>query len=321
MDLPEVSIISPVYNVQQFLPTFFNSVVSQSFTNWELIMVNDGSTDESGKLCYDFSNTDERIKVFSKENGGVSSARNLGLSKAKGAYIYFADPDDELLPDCLKTLVDYMGDGVDLVSASYERIVEGRVESKIITPPPTVYDLPSFLEEITHIPNARWLERYLVTKLFKHKTIEDYGLHFDSQLSYREDVVFLFSYLIHCKNSIVTVNKDVYRYYRRSSGLALTGARSSNLDFYFSLIKCFKLLGEGGTYKAAKRNLVRDIKRDYQHAYRIIHESAETNRIKGDLNSINEEMKSVSLIDYSLLRVKFFLRPIYRFFRSCFNKK
>ena len=121
-NLPKVSIIIPVYNVAEYLRRGLDSVLSQSFQDFELILVDDGSTDASGKMCDEYADSDSRIQVIHKENGGVSSARNAGLDCAKGEWVYFIDPDDVLLPDGLRTLVDGISEEVDAVMGGYEEI-------------------------------------------------------------------------------------------------------------------------------------------------------------------------------------------------------
>ena len=96
--MPLFSIIIPVYNVLEYLPRCVSSICNQSFTNWEMLLIDDGSTDGSEDLCDQFAASDPRIRVFHKPNGGVSSARNFGLRYASGDYILFVDSDDFLLP-------------------------------------------------------------------------------------------------------------------------------------------------------------------------------------------------------------------------------
>lgn len=100
-----VSIIPPVYNVENYLDKFIESIINQSFSDWELILVDDGSTDKSGIIADDYATKDSRIKVIHKANGGAPSARNTGIEVAKGKYVYFPDPDDWLDPDYLERIV------------------------------------------------------------------------------------------------------------------------------------------------------------------------------------------------------------------------
>lgn len=91
---PIISIIVPVYNTEKYLDKCIQSVLAQTYTNWELLLIDDGSTDSSGAICDKYAAEDNRIRVFHKENGGVSSARNLGLDNAQGEWISFVDADD-----------------------------------------------------------------------------------------------------------------------------------------------------------------------------------------------------------------------------------
>ena len=99
---PLVSFIIPIYNVAPYLEKCIMSVLNQSFENYEIIAVNDGSTDNSGEILEKFGKEDVRVHVITKKNGGVSSARNAGIAAAKGTWLYFVDGDDFLLPDILQ---------------------------------------------------------------------------------------------------------------------------------------------------------------------------------------------------------------------------
>lgn len=102
--VPKVSVIVPVYKVEKYLPECIESVLAQTFTDFELILVDDGSPDNSGKICDDYAARDSRIRVFHKENGGVSSARNLGIEKAFGEWIALIDGDDRWLSSHLENI-------------------------------------------------------------------------------------------------------------------------------------------------------------------------------------------------------------------------
>ena len=97
--MSKISIIVPIYNTEQYLPRCIDSILSQSLTDFELLLIDDGSIDGSGAICDAFAEKDNRVRVFHKENGGVSSARNLGLNEAKGEWVCFVDSDDELMPN------------------------------------------------------------------------------------------------------------------------------------------------------------------------------------------------------------------------------
>ena len=96
---PKISIIVPIYNMEQYLERCVDSILSQTYKNFEVILVNDGSTDNSGNICDDYAKKDQRIKVIHKKNGGISSARNAGIKLSKGQWLLFIDRDDCVKPD------------------------------------------------------------------------------------------------------------------------------------------------------------------------------------------------------------------------------
>ena len=115
---PIISVIVPVYNVEQYLPRCIDSILAQTFTDFELLLIDDGSKDKSGAICDAYARKDPRIRVFHKPNGGVSSARNMGLDNAKGEWIAFVDSDDWVNEDFLANFVE-IDSGEDLLSQGF----------------------------------------------------------------------------------------------------------------------------------------------------------------------------------------------------------
>ena len=116
---PKISVIVPVYNVEKYLPRCIDSILSQTFKDFELLLIDDGSPDNCGKICDEYAAKDRRVRVFHKPNGGVSSARNLGLDKACGEWITFIDSDDYVAVDYLEELVSFkINSGAELVAIS-----------------------------------------------------------------------------------------------------------------------------------------------------------------------------------------------------------
>lgn len=109
---PIISIIVPVYNGDKYLSRCVDSILNQTFQDWELLLVDDGSTDKSGEICDEYAIKDKRIKAFHKKNGGVSSARNYGIKHIEGEWIMFCDADDELMAFCLKKLISFIQEGI-----------------------------------------------------------------------------------------------------------------------------------------------------------------------------------------------------------------
>ena len=121
--MPTISVIMPVYNSKEYLPTAIESVLNQSFTDFELLLIDDGSTDGSEKLCDEFTSKDSRVKALHKENGGICSARNYGISYSSGQYITFIDNDDSYEKDFLKDTYQLMETKkYDFVKTGYEKV-------------------------------------------------------------------------------------------------------------------------------------------------------------------------------------------------------
>ena len=106
MNEPLISVIVPVYNVEKYLPQCLDSIKNQTYTNLEIILVDDGSTDSSESICEDYAKSDSRIKLYHKENGGLSDARNYGIERASGQYFTFIDSDDYITKDYVSYLLE-----------------------------------------------------------------------------------------------------------------------------------------------------------------------------------------------------------------------
>ena len=123
-----ISVIVPVYNVEKYLEKCVSSIVNQTYKNLEIMLVDDGSTDSSGKMCDEFAKKDDRIKVIHKPNGGLSDARNSALKIAKGDYIGFVDSDDYIADDMFETLCDLMEDNnSDISIVSFYEIYNNKL--------------------------------------------------------------------------------------------------------------------------------------------------------------------------------------------------
>lgn len=134
MDEPLVSVIIPVYNVKKYLRQCLDSVTGQTYKNIEIILVDDGSTDDSGRICDYYANADSRIKVIHKENGGLSDARNIGIEQSNGIYINFVDSDDYICKNCIEVLLSTaICQSVPLVVCGYKKFIDGKNNHKEIS--------------------------------------------------------------------------------------------------------------------------------------------------------------------------------------------
>lgn len=217
IDNPKISIIVPVYNVEQYLSQCIASILAQTFTNFEVLLIDDGSTDNSGRICDEFAKKDNRIRVFHKENGGVSSARNLGLDNAKGEFVGFVDGDDVLSPVYLMVLLKPMEDWrIDLVIAQYtsKSFKSVSLDEEIIHL--EVKDSTSYLENVLR---TGVIDGYLWNKLFKRKVILDNSIRFRKDISVWEDMLFVVSYCYFIR--LIALTDNTIYYYRYWSGSAV----------------------------------------------------------------------------------------------------
>ncbi|MGM9734829.1 MAG: glycosyltransferase family 2 protein [Candidatus Cryptobacteroides sp.] len=210
-----ISIIIPVYNAQDYIESCLASIRAQDFLDYEVIAVDDGSTDTSGEICDRFASEDGRFKVLHRANGGVSSARNEGIDAAQGEYLMFVDSDDALLPGALKALSDAAGD-YDFVLGGHIAD-DGKSASTVVPARSERYpggDMASFFEDnLTRncvMLDSPW------AKLFRRSTVG--RLRFNNDISYAEDKLFVFSFFALC-GSAVTVQVPVYRYNIRPCSL------------------------------------------------------------------------------------------------------
>lgn len=130
-NMVELSIIVPVYNVEKYICKCLDSILAQTFSDFEVILVDDGSTDASGKICDDYAKKDNRIVVIHRENGGLSAARNTGIKYANGAFIAFVDSDDYIAPNMYETLINVSKEtGADIVKCGFHEFVDDNITVK-----------------------------------------------------------------------------------------------------------------------------------------------------------------------------------------------
>ena len=233
----KISIIMPVYNSEKYLSEAIESILSQSFNEFELLLVNDGSTDGSGVICDSYQEKDSRIKVIHKENGGICSARNAGLRIAKGEYITFCDNDDIFLPGLLEDNYKIAKDNdVDLMRYSRsQRITDdkGKVfQNHIIIPDTIISDGYSEQYDVIRCSNAVW------NALYRRSIISDYGIRFPEKMRFgNEDLAFNLQILPYCKT--FGFNSKVYYIWEMRKSHSTTAKFSIN--YFSSLYKCMRM--------------------------------------------------------------------------------
>ena len=184
-----ISVIIPVYKAEKYLSRCIASLLAQSFTAFELLLIDDGSPDNSGKICHDWAERDCRIRVLHQTNAGVSTARNKGLDEAKGEYIVFVDSDDYVGTDYLKHLYEERPLNLDSIVVQGFTIVSEQADRQYTTSfIPSVYTGRD-VRELFLNDEMRDM-RGPVAKLFSRVLIERLGLRFPAEISFGEDTIF-----------------------------------------------------------------------------------------------------------------------------------
>lgn len=239
-----ISVVVPIYNVEKYLDKCVSSIVNQSYTNLEIILVDDGSTDNSGKLCEKWIQEDERIRVIHKENGGLSSARNEGLKIAQGEYIVFVDSDDYIEKDIIKICyeqictanVDLIIFGYRTLNENYKTILDYKFEEKEYN----VFKLNKDFYNM--ISNSSF--GYVWNKMYKIKILKSNELIFNTEIDKREDLIFNLSLLKYIKK-FKYINNIGYNYLQRSTSLLHSNSliESNNIKKYFDILSTFSING------------------------------------------------------------------------------
>ena len=222
----KISVIVPVYNVETYLERCVESILHQTYTNFELILINDGSTDSSGQICDHLAYQYENIKVYHIENAGVSNARNIGIQLATGVWITFVDSDDFVTKDYLATLASAVeGGNVGFVIAPLHHIKNGIVTD--LPPYSGRKELWSTEETMKELLMTTKTSFFPVAKLFKRDLLVDEKFNTDYHLA--EDALFLTELLLKTRCSSVFIDKPIY-YYDHREGSATTSVNRYAFD-------------------------------------------------------------------------------------------
>lgn len=218
-----VTIIIPIYNVEKYVEKCLDSVIKQSYKNIEIILINDGSTDLSGKICEKYAKIDKRIKYIDKKNEGVSKTRNLGIKMATGSFVIFVDADDYISEKCVETLyqqiiynnadISICGN-VDLYEKKYKK--SNRLTCKKIM---------SSREALKELLDEKYFTSVIWAKIYRRKIINN--IFFDNNLEIAEDLDFLYR-TINAANTVSIDTNNVVYYYRIRENSATTDMYSES---------------------------------------------------------------------------------------------
>lgn len=220
-----ISIIVPVYNVEAYLSDTIISVMNQDYSNWELLLIDDGSTDKSAEICENFAEIDKRIKVYHTLNKGVSHARNVGIRESRGEYIVFCDSDDIISPLFLSTLKDKLEEsGADIARCDM-RIIDENVHSfrdGNCSFPWEVYDSSRIIELPESMYHVVW------GKMYKKHLIANHDIVFDESMNRGEDTLFAYETTL-CSSRIIYSDNEYVNYRVRHDSLM----RSKSINSLF----------------------------------------------------------------------------------------
>lgn len=257
MNSPKVSIIVPVYNREKCIVCCIQSILQSIFQDFEILLIDDGSTDSTSSLCEQLAKTDSRVKYYRQKNKGVSAARNYGLSLSAGLWITFIDSDCAILTNHLDVMTKNLADNIDLIMTGYtsgsytneEIIVSNKGTNnnqEIIIRPSAVEYLFNDFQPFENVFYPIW------NKFFKRSIIEKYNLQFDESMSLGEDQVFLCNYLLYAKG-IYYLKRNTYIEIRWKNLEHLGSKLRSPSDFlynqkknYNALCNLLPLSGQGG---------------------------------------------------------------------------
>jgi len=233
-----VSVIIPVYNAEKYLSKCIESIINQTYKNIEIILINDGSTDNSSNICDAYISKDNRIKVIHKQNEGVSTARNLGIEEAKGEYISFVDSDDWLVPDAYERIMHCISKyNVDVVM--FEYFVDNYNGNEIHKTYPKLNGLMNREKAIKTTISS--VNRFVWSKVFSRKIFG--GLKFDTTIHFGEDTLFS-AYVIDKANKIYYMSRPLYHYFQSENSatrLAFNPKMFTGVEAYRQLVEICNL--------------------------------------------------------------------------------
>lgn len=302
----KVSIIIPVYNAGKYLNDCINSIINQKYNNLEIILINDGSTDNSSKICEEYANNDKRVKLINQKNQGVSVARNKGLDIASGDIIMFVDSDDMMTDTTVADVVSEMNN-CDLLCFGYSELYK---DKKIeIVSSSEIIDKKDFENRI--ILNNQ-IGGYLWNKAFLKSIIEKNNIKFNEEIHFCEDLLFVINYFKYCKK-LFYKNKSLYLYRMRKSSVSFDFFNKKNI----SILKSYEKLIE--TY-SDNPVLSNNLKYNYLLCYYKM-KNIIPSEYKRNSQIISQEKNILKSINLSLSeKIKYFIIKRLNFLYKVFRK-
>ncbi len=223
---PRVSIIVPAYNAEKTIGRCIESICRQTYSDYELLVMDDGSSDNTAQILDQYAAEDSRIRVIHKENSGVSDTRNQALNLARGEFVQFLDADDWITPDATRLFVRTMEDNptCDMVIADFYRVIGKNMAQKGDIEEERLLTRQEYADEMMKSP-ADFYYGVLWNKFYRRSLIEEYQLRMDTQLDWSEDFIFNMEYVLHT-DRIYVLKAPVYYYVKTEGSLVAQGGAS-----------------------------------------------------------------------------------------------
>lgn len=210
--MPRFSIVIPIYNTAPYLAECLDSVLSQTMGDFEVLAIDDGSTDTSAQILDEYAAKDARIRVTFTPNQGVSAARNLGIEQAQGEYLCFVDADDVITPNFLVALHAAMGEEADSAMGGFQILKDGQLGIYVVSEECQAETLEENLAEFYDYQQPQW-QHFLWNRMFRASVIREKHLRFREDIYYKEDGLFVVQYLCASNGQVGCADQVLY-YYR-----------------------------------------------------------------------------------------------------------
>lgn len=248
--MPQISVIVPVYNVERYLPRCINSILNQTFPDFELILVDDGSSDNCPFLCDEFQSKDKRVKTIHKQNGGLSSARNAGIELAEGEYISFIDSDDWIESNMLQELYELaVSNKADVVECAFQRVEEDELPQKLCNNTPHISERSGEFA-IMALYLGEGATPVVWNKLYKRQIFNK--LRFPVGMNYEDS--YLMPQIVYAANKVVYTTYVGYYYFQRCGSITKSEFSVKNTDKILAYEGVRYFLLKNGLYRALAYN-------------------------------------------------------------------
>lgn len=303
--MPKISIIMPVFNKEKYVFKSIQSVLDQSFRDFELIIINDGSTDDSLKICKEFTN-DDRIRLFSIENGGVSRARNFGLKKSKGQYVLFIDADDYIEVEFLQSMLSVKSQcvigGITKVSKN------NKVINQIVPKYNGKYAINEILSSFYKEQQESGIYGYIASKLVLKEIIDKFHIQFNEKITLAEDYDFFLSVYEHV-DEIGFTTYSGYNYVQETENSAMR-LDDRKVDFFDQISiqkKAYNVLNKSHDFSESDYNMYLQILTGYVYTIFIKYSYFKYNNFCSLFKKIKDEVPLIDRNCFGLMKICMFL--------------